>query len=119
MTSFRQLQANRRNARNSTGPITTEGKQRSRCNAVRHGLTAEVTAKRYELVGAPMSASGRKTGGYRAHIWRPTIAICAGNSMIAHEHPRSIIDTRPILARPDSRTSFTASGAVGILASEH
>jgi hypothetical protein len=41
MTSFRQLEANRRNARNSTGPNTQEGKQRSRCNAVRHGLTAE------------------------------------------------------------------------------
>ncbi|MFZ0987853.1 MAG: hypothetical protein WAN27_09000 [Xanthobacteraceae bacterium] len=41
MTSFRQWQANRRNARRSTGPITQEGKQRSRCNAVRHGLTAE------------------------------------------------------------------------------
>ena len=41
MTSFRQIEANRRNARHSTGPITQEGKQRSRCNAVRHGLTAE------------------------------------------------------------------------------
>jgi hypothetical protein len=41
MTSFRQIEANRRNARKSTGPITEEGRQRSRCNAVRHGLTAE------------------------------------------------------------------------------
>jgi hypothetical protein len=41
MTSFRQIEANRRNARKSTGPTTDQGKQHSRCNAVRHGLTAE------------------------------------------------------------------------------
>src|SRR3989440_9733925 len=41
MTSYKQIEANRRNARRSTGPITAEGKLRSRQNAVRHGLTAE------------------------------------------------------------------------------
>src|SRR5580700_10159117 len=41
MTSLKQIEANKRNAHKSTGPNTEDGKQRSRCNAVRHGLTAE------------------------------------------------------------------------------
>jgi hypothetical protein len=41
MTSLRQWEANRRNALKSTGPRTANGKQASRRNALRHGLTAE------------------------------------------------------------------------------
>ena len=41
MATDRQIIANRRNARHSTGPRTESGKRRSRRNAIRHGLTAE------------------------------------------------------------------------------
>src|SRR3954453_7535633 len=54
MTTFKQIEANRRNARRSTGPTSTDGKQRSRRNAVRHGLTAET------LIGALEDAEDYK-----------------------------------------------------------
>jgi hypothetical protein len=63
MTSFRQIETNRRNARKSTGPITEEGKQRSRCKAVSHGLTAETVigaledAEDYNAFQAAVAAS--------------------------------------------------------------
>src|SRR5580658_1425033 len=43
MTSEKQIDANRRNALLSTGAKTEAGHNRSRMNALRHGLTGQVT----------------------------------------------------------------------------
>ena len=43
MTSRKQIEANRNNAKQSTGPRTNAGKQRSSQNAVKHGLLAKQT----------------------------------------------------------------------------
>ena len=54
MATERQLAANRRNARSSTGPRSRSGKKRASRNAFRHGLTLpntdpDLAAKRDEL----------------------------------------------------------------------
>jgi len=43
MISDKQLEANRANALLSTGPKTEEGRKRSSMNALRHGITGQVT----------------------------------------------------------------------------
>ena len=48
MTSLKQINANRRNALKSTGPTSEVGKERSRQNAMRHGLTAETVVEPLE-----------------------------------------------------------------------
>jgi hypothetical protein len=50
MASAKQIAANRRNAQKSTGPRTPQGKLKSRCNALRHGLTAETVIDVFENV---------------------------------------------------------------------
>ena len=75
MTTFRQIEANRRNARKSTGPVTEEGKQRSRCNAIRHGLTAET------VIGALEDAEDYKA--FEAAI----VADYDAQSMVVYRGP--------------------------------
>ena len=42
MVSQAKIDANRRNARKSTGPRTAQGKERARFNALKHGATAQI-----------------------------------------------------------------------------
>ena len=65
MTSFRQIEANRRNACKSAGPITEEGKQRScrRCGSTTVPATAFISSveARRLLSWWPVGTSERKT----------------------------------------------------------
>jgi len=51
MASDAQIRANRRNAQQSTGPRTPEGKDQSRFNATKHGLSARLVVLPWEDVG--------------------------------------------------------------------
>ena len=48
MATQKQIEANRRNAQKSTGPKTVEGKAKSRFNALKHGMTANVAVLPHE-----------------------------------------------------------------------
>src|SRR5215218_8776192 len=77
MTSFKQFEANRRNALKSTGPTSAEGKQRSRCNAVRHGLTAETVIGALEDAADYKAFEAAIIADYDAHSgWSGS--LCCG-----------------------------------------
>jgi hypothetical protein len=66
VTSDRQIAANRRNARISTGPRSGGGKKRASSNAYRHGLTAKTLssaelAKAVERLARKIAGEGADT----------------------------------------------------------
>jgi hypothetical protein len=117
MTSHRQIEANRRNALKSTGPRTEAGKQTSRCNAVRHGLTAETVISALEDAEDYKAFEAAITADYDAQstverelvlrlasiLWRLRRATTMETGLfeIQAEHLRHYRQTRQMI--PDSR----------------
>ena len=62
IVSEARIAANRANALKSTGPKSAEGKERSRCNAVKHGMTGEGVA----LSSEDSEAIERRLAGFLA-----------------------------------------------------
>jgi len=117
MTSYRQIEANRRNALNSTGPKTEVGKNTSRCNAIRHGLTAETVIGALEDVEDYKAFEAAVIADYDAQsaverelvlrlasvLWRLRRATTMETGLfeIQAAHMREYRENRPLL--PSSR----------------
>jgi hypothetical protein len=84
MTSLKQIEANRRNSLKSTGPKTDAGKQASRCNAVRHGLTAETVigaledAEDYKAFEAAVTADYDAQSAVERELVLRLASLCGG-----------------------------------------
>jgi hypothetical protein len=118
MTSLKQIEANRRNSLKSTGPKTAEGKNTSRCNAVRHGLTAETVigaledAEDYKAFEATITADYDAQSAVERELvlrlasllWRLRRATTMETGLfgIQAEHLREFRQARQV--HPDSRT---------------
>jgi hypothetical protein len=117
MTSYRQIEANRRNALKSTGPKTEAGKRASRCNAIRRGLIAETVITAMEDAEDYKAFEATITADYDAQsaverelvmrlanlLWRlrRATAMETGLFEIQAEHLRDYREARKLL--PNSR----------------
>jgi hypothetical protein len=137
MTSLRQITTNRRNAVKSTGPKSEEGKQVSRCNAVRHGLTAETVigaledAEDYQAFEAAITADYDAQSAVERELvlrlasilWRLRRAttIETGLFEIQAEHLRDRRQNRQRLSDPRDaiHTVFRRIGSISAHAVSH
>src|SRR5580704_2513515 len=83
MASERQIAANRRNARNSTGPRSQRGKKRVGRNACKHGLSATGSSEKFVRA---VDKLARKI-------------LAGSDSAVALDHARSAAEASLYLAR--------------------
>ncbi len=126
MTSFRQMEANRRNALKSTGPTTNTGKQHSRRNAVRHGLTAETVIatledeedyKAFELsvtsgFDAPTAVERELVLRLASLLWRLRRATAIDTGLLQLQS--EILEDLGCVQSPQSQVNGRASNGAGV-----
>ncbi len=126
MASDRQIQANRENARRSTGPRTPLGKVRSSINAVKHGLSArnavlpEEDQQAYQELEASLDAEFQPQGPIENFLvqqmasaqWRllrlariETGFLMAGMDEIRNPPPDPYHPARPRKPKPEKTLS--------------
>jgi hypothetical protein len=120
MPTEKQLQANRENAKKSTGPKTETGKRRSSLNAVRHGLTGQVVVlpaeeiEAYNQFAAPI-AEGLETVGaleiqlaamYTGFLWRVNRAAAVEDNMFGLGHMEQVAENLNI-DHPEAHNAAT------------
>jgi hypothetical protein len=106
MTSIKQFAANRLNSLKSTGPKTEAGKQASRCNAVRHGLTAETVISALEDAEDYKAFEAAITADYdaRSAVERELVLRLA--SLLWRLRRATIIETGLFEIQADHLTNF-------------
>jgi hypothetical protein len=102
MASERQIAANRRNARKSTGPRSAAGKKRASRNATRHGFAAGIQESRRESLAIEAHAAA--------------IAAAATGSTTAACDPEILAHARAAARAERVLTTIRASKAVAMRA---
>ncbi len=113
LVSQSKLEANRRNARRSTGPRTREGKARSAMNAVKHGMCAASVCVRGEesatfeaMLGQLLEEHRPRTGTAFALVYRLALAtwnlrrLAEAETQLIDEHTLRHFPRQPVMNAP-------------------
>src|SRR5512132_3091437 len=115
MTSLRQIESNRRNAEQSTGPKTQSGKARASQNAVRHGLTAETVIGPLEDPADYRAFEQAVTTAYDAETAVERELVLRLASLLWRLRRATSVETKPApdTVRSKHRTRSSAPKATG------
>ena len=75
MATEKQLEANRRNAKQSTGPRTPEGKLRSSANALKHGMSCDGPVTRASREREIEARKSQAKKDFQPNFWFQTILV--------------------------------------------